>query len=901
MNLLSDESKGTQLVAIVLPSNTVLLELEHCETIHSKTVSDLEKTIYELWQNSPSTAFLTLGLLEHSFRFAPSIEYFRELSSRFCHDVQLEPDFESSRGDIELPLDKDFCEIQLKNIPPITGSERITVDTLLAYWKLLHAGLKELLDAAPDKPAALLLEEAAPGRRGLSHKVHFHLVENKRDSESPFAFLATYATLSEDGTQFQHQPLSVALDTYGQETKRLVSLLSAIYKAAAKSVFIRNLVDSGEIFHPLRLKPVEAFKFLKEVELYEDAGILCRIPRWWSSKPRKIGLSISLGDKRENLLGINSLLSCSPVFELDGEPMSMDEVQKILLHHEGLALVKGRWMVVEKEALAKQLEFFKEALKKGKETSVSFAEAMQILMGLKAAPFESAIDEAPQLIAGSWLKTILEKLNNPMLAESIKVPSTLKATLRPYQQHGLNWLAFLEKLEMGSCLADDMGLGKTIQVLALLLYLKERKAPSYGCSLLVVPASLIGNWLSEIDRFAPSLRAGVAHSGFSDPDTINKLSKSVTDLDLVILTYSGASRYKWVLDHNWYYVILDEAQAIKNPGSSQTRIVKEITSARKLVMTGTPVENRLGDLWSLFDFVNKGLLGNATAFKGFVRSLESKPDRYGKLRQVIKPYLLRRLKTDKTIISDLPDKVEMKVWITLSKEQTILYRKLTEKLLCEVQNIEGIKRKGIILTYLMKFKQVCNHPDQYSGGSAFSADNSGKFSQLSEICETIREKREKVIVFTQFREMIAPLERHLTSVFGCKGLHLHGGTPPSARKELVNRFQDPENYIPFFILSLKAGGTGLNLTQADHVVHFDRWWNPAVERQAEDRAYRIGRKKNVMVHAFVCKGTIEERIDDLIQSKKELSEKVLSQDGESILTEMDNTKLKEMFTLTLTE
>jgi non-specific serine/threonine protein kinase len=365
-------------------------------------------------------------------------------------------------------------------------------------------------------------------------------------------------------------------------------------------------------------------------------------------------------------------------------------------------------------------------------------------------------------------------------------------------------------------------------------------------------------------------------------------------------TYGMVERIDWIKTQHWSNVILDEAQAIKNAGTKQAKAVKELKTDGRIVLTGTPIENRLSDLWSLFDFLNPGLLGSNTAFSKFVKSLSKSSDKinYAPLRRLTQPYILRRLKTDKKIISDLPDKTEVTAWCGLSKNQTALYAKSVEQLAKELkENNEGMKRRGLILAYLMRFKQICNHPAQWTGDGDYEPERSGKFDRLREICDEIASRQEKVLVFTQFREITEPLSRHLQSVFTRPGLILDGSTAIKKRKEMVDAFQS-ESGPPFFVLSLKAGGTGLNLTAASHVIHFDRWWNPAVENQATDRAFRIGQRKNVLVHKFVCRGTIEERIDDLIESKKSLAKDVVEGDGSAALvTEMSDEQLLQMVAL----
>jgi SNF2 family DNA or RNA helicase len=366
----------------------------------------------------------------------------------------------------------------------------------------------------------------------------------------------------------------------------------------------------------------------------------------------------------------------------------------------------------------------------------------------------------------------------------------------------------------------------------------------------------------------------------------------------VITTYALVQKYKWLQTHSWNYVILDEAQAIKNPATQQARAVKNLTCRNRIIMTGTPIENRLSDLWSLFDFLNPGLLGDANEFKKFSKKLNHNPSGYSRLRKLIRPYILRRLKTDKTVISDLPEKIEMRTYASLSKKQILLYKNLTEEIKETIARTEGIQRRGIILSSLMKFKQLCNHPDQYLGTGGYGEKESGKFVRLREICETIYEKREKVLVFTQFKEITRPLAEFLAGIFQHDGLILHGSIPVGKRKKIIEQFQDPA-YVPFMVLSLKAGGIGLNLTEANHVIHFDRWWNPAVENQATDRAFRIGQKKNVVVHKFLTKGTVEERIDMMLEEKARLSQDVIAAAGESWITEMKDDQLLDLFKLTL--
>jgi non-specific serine/threonine protein kinase len=448
-------------------------------------------------------------------------------------------------------------------------------------------------------------------------------------------------------------------------------------------------------------------------------------------------------------------------------------------------------------------------------------------------------------------------------------------------------------------------------VLALLLVLHAQKKsahPDAGAkanerraSLLVAPASLIANWEAEIARFAPALKALVAHPSAMPAAELRAIgAERAADADVVLTTYGTLLRAPGLLKTPWRLAILDEAQAIKNPAARQTHAAKQLNATARIALTGTPVENRLGDLWSIFDFINPGLLGSAKEFGQFTKRLAARErNPYGPLRELARPYILRRLKTDKNVISDLPDKTEVKAFCLLSRKQAALYGEAVGELQRELdRGSEGMKRRGMILAFLMRFKQICNHPSQWLGDGDWGETGSGKLVRLREIAEVAASRQEKMLVFTQFREVTSPLASFLGSVFGRTGLVLHGETPVKQRRTLVDRFQQDET-APFFVISLKAGGFGLNLTAASHVVHFDRWWNPAVENQATDRAFRIGQTKNVLVHKFVCRGTVEEKIDTLIESKQNLSRDLLEGGAELQLTEMKDEDLLRLVALDL--
>ena len=546
-------------------------------------------------------------------------------------------------------------------------------------------------------------------------------------------------------------------------------------------------------------------------------------------------------------------------------------------------MLKGKWVQVDHEKLRALLDNVE------KSGSITLIEALRRQTGI------SEKEDGIAVTNGQWLSELLYRLREPKSIGNTSLPKDFRAKLRPYQKNGYKWLNYMGELGFGACLADDMGLGKTVQVLAYLDRLRNGE-PDAHC-LLVVPASLLSNWQKEAAKFAPELPLEVFHDGTAKSISEDLKSRSEEALPfLCITTYGMVARVEAFRRLHFRCLILDEAQAIKNPTTKQTRAVKEISADMRIAMTGTPIENDLINLWSLFDFLNRGLMGTAAEFREFAKKLTEHPEYYEKLRRMVSPFMLRRLKTDKSVIRDLPEKIEVLDYAPLSKKQAVLYRRVLTDLQDTLEKVDGIQRRGIVLASIMKLKQICNHPAQYLDQTDYAEEDSGKFALLREICETIRDKRERVLIFTQFREIIPALQEFLTGVFGRKGCVLHGGTSVRERGRIVDAFQG-ENYVPYLILSVKAGGTGLNLTKASHVIHFDRWWNPAVENQATDRAFRIGQKNNVIVHKMVCKSTVEERIDEIIRSKKELAENVIGSGGENWITELSDEQLMNLLRL----
>ena len=858
----------------------------------------LSKPLLDAYGQSAARGMLESASKEWDAALPPAFDYARTVGRLYLTGLCRVAAGEPGEPIPEVPPPAADLERLVPRVPPMTGAEYLTTDVLAAWWRDLDALVRADI-ASHTGGARGYLRERNPQWRFVG-RVTFHLAENKRDPDRPFAFLATFANGLTPQGKVKHEPLGRALQQYAGERNRpaMLTLLLPIQRAAESAAWVQRLVDSGDIYHPLAWSAHEAYEFLKSVPVLESSGLIVRVPDWWSAqKPARPRVSVKIDTNNSASIGVDAMLEFSVGVSLGGESLSDAEIAELLEASSGLVPLRGKWVEIDREKLQEALKHWKEVEKDVRRDGLTFFQGMRLLSGADIGKSEAddvaaEIREWTGLSAGPELDAALQQLRSPDTQRETTPPG-LRAELRPYQQTGYSWLRFVARLGLGGCLADDMGLGKTVQVIALLLDLK-RDAPKQP-SLLVVPASLIANWKSELAKFAPSVAFAVVH-----PSEADDLQPAVADaLDLVITTYGMLVRTEWLKSRYWRLAILDEAQAVKNSGTKQTRAVKELTAGGRIAMTGTPVENRLSDLWSLFDFLNPGLLGTAKEFGTFVKRLQNaEPPSFEPLRSLVRPYVLRRLKTDKRVIADLPDKTEVKAFCTLSKHQAALYQKAVDDLAHALATADGMQRRGIVLAQLVRLKQICNHPAQVAGTNDYAADRSGKFRRLAELTEEIAARQEKVLVFTQFREITEPLAAFLATLFGRPGLVLHGATSVKNRKLLVDQFQR-EDGPPFFVLSLKAGGTGLNLTAASHVIHFDRWWNPAVENQATDRAFRIGQKKNVLVQKFICRGTVEERIDEMIARKQQVAGDAIGDAGEALLTEMDNATLMEFVKLDL--
>jgi non-specific serine/threonine protein kinase len=848
---------------------------------------------------------LSLGIDEIGASLPPVLSYWREIGTHYATALCALPNIGESdtKSPVPRPADNTLDRMAAA-VPPMTGAEYLTTTVLADLWQSVDAAFDTELGEAK-----LSVQEFLKRRHpawNLVGRVHFNLAENRKDEEAPFAFLATYTTRLSAAAKAQHLPLGKALQEYSgaKNRERLLSLLMPVQRAAEHCAWLKRMVDAGEIFHPLRWTPQQALQFLRDVPALESAGVVVRMPASWRlNRPARPKVKATIGGKPPSHLGLDALLDFKMEVTLDGESLSKAEIKGLLAQSDGLVLIRGQWVEVDHERLSRMLEQFEALEHRAATDGLSFGEAMRMLAGAGIAE-GGATDQVDidwsQTVAGPWLAQTLAGLRGHEGLARVDPGQALQGTLRPYQQAGVQWLFLLTRLRLGACLADDMGLGKTIQVLSLLLALKNETSGKTKPSLLVAPASLMANWAGEIARFAPSLRALVAHPS-ATPAERRKANEpdDLSDIDLVITSYGYLGRAPWLSATPWQIAIIDEAQAIKNSAAKQTRLVKGLKAEARIALTGTPIENRLGDLWSIFDFINPGLLGSSKQFSTFAKTLAERPHNpYGPLRELVRPYILRRLKTDKSIIADLPDKTEMNVFCPLSRKQAALYQQAVEDLARQLEEVDGIQRRGIVLAFLMRFKQICNHPSHWLGDGGWAEEDSGKLTRLRDIAEVVASRQEKALIFTQFRETTEPLAVFLASIFGRTGVILTGETEVKKRKDLVRQFQEDES-VPFFVLSVKAGGAGLNLTAASHVVHFDRWWNPAVENQATDRAFRIGQNKNVLVHKFICRGTVEDKIDQMIESKKRLAGDFLSGGADILLTEMKDADLLNLVSLDL--
>jgi SNF2 family DNA or RNA helicase len=685
---------------------------------------------------------------------------------------------------------------------------------------------------------------------------------------------------------FENRIIEQPLETF----LRGLGLASRLYPTIGES--LEN--PSPEYCH---LNPTQAYEFIKSVAWrFENSGLGVILPASLANRgevANRLGLKITAqtSPQKQGKLGLQSLLNFQWELAIGGQTISKSEFDKLVALNSPLVEINGEWVELRSQDIKTAQAFFES---RKDQVSLSLEDALRLSSG-----DTQTIEKLPVVSfeATGVLQELVTALTNHQAIETLTIPSSFQGQLRPYQERGVAWFAFLERWGLGACLADDMGLGKSVQFITFLLYLKEQKLLDKP-TLLVCPTSVLGNWEREVRKFAPTLKV-LQYHGDKRPKG-KAFEAAVKKHDLLITSYSLIHRDLQLLKTiNWQILALDEAQNVKNVDAKQSQAVRQLESNFRVALTGTPVENRLQELWSILDFLNPGYLGNKQFFqRRFAMPIEKYGDTASltQLRSLVQPFILRRLKSDRTIIQDLPEKQEMAVFCGLSVEQAKLYQKVVEDSLAEIETAEGLQRRGMILGLLIKLKQVCNHPAQYLKQDSLNNQDSGKLIRLEEMLDVVLEAGDRALIFTQFAEWGKLLKPYLESKFGREILFLYGGTSKKQREEMIDRFQQDPQGPPIMILSLKAGGVGLNLTRANHVFHFDRWWNPAVENQATDRVFRIGQTRNVQVHKFVCTGTLEEKIHDMIESKKQLAEQVVG-GGEEWLTELDSNQLRDLLLL----
>ncbi|MGK7880731.1 MAG: DEAD/DEAH box helicase [Crocosphaera sp.] len=645
------------------------------------------------------------------------------------------------------------------------------------------------------------------------------------------------------------------------------------------------------------LDPIQVYEFLRSIsDILKDNGLGVILPpsleKGVEEKRLGISLTAEVKSKKGQRLSLQSLLNYKLNLAVGDKTISKKDFEKLLAQKSPLVEIKGEWIALQPS----DVKAAQEILSKSYDPlELSVEDALRFSTGDSSTVAKLPITNFE---AKGELATLINTINNNESIPIIENPRGFKGQLRPYQKRGVGWLSFLEKWGLGACLADDMGLGKTPQLIGFLLHLKSEEMLAQP-TLVVCPTSVLNNWEREVQKFAPTLSTLIHHG---DKRSKGKaFVKAVNKKNIIITSYSLIYRdIKSFEQVEWQGIVLDEAQNIKNPQAKQSQAVRKISTQFRIALTGTPVENRLTELWSILDFLNPGFLGTQQFFR---RRFATPIEKYGDkeslqiMRSLVRPFILRRLKTDKTIIQDLPEKQEMTIFCGLSSEQAQLYQQLVDNSLAEIEEKTGIERKGLILSLLLKLKQICNHPAHFLKQKILNkAEESGKLLRLEEMLEELIEEGDHALIFTQFSEWGKLLQPYLQKKLQQDVLFLYGATRRVQRQEMIDRFQHDPNGPRIFILSLKAGGTGLNLTRANHVFHIDRWWNPAVENQATDRAFRLGQKRNVQVHKFVCTGTLEEKINEMLESKQKLAEQTVDT-GEKWLTELDTDQLRNLLLL----
>ena len=760
-----------------------------------------------------------------------------------------------------------------------TGNERRSLELELADWR-------RSLEEETEAPFRIAFRLDPPEEEGTGAGEKWRLQFFLQAVDDPSLLIPLGRIWRHAGRSWRY--LQRRMDRPQERALEALGRASALFAPIEES-----LKESRPEYCDLDLD--EAYVFLRESAfLLRESGFGVLVPSWWEKREAGFGLKLHVTapedpGRVDSALGLEGLVEFDWQVALGDESLDREEFLQLVSLKQPLVRLPGRWVELKEEHVA---EVLKVIGSRPSRAVMPLREVLQLGLG-------RGEDGLPVrgLEAEGWVERLLGRLGGTESLPMLDPPDDFHGQLRPYQVTGLSWLSFLGRWGFGACLADDMGLGKTIQMLALLLHRRqagELKRPF----LLICPTSVMSNWKKEAERFAPRLRVLIHHGlGRREGDAF---VRQAARHDLVVSSYSLVHRdLKHLLAVQWDGLVLDEAQNIKNPAAKQTKSVKRLAAPIRVALTGTPVENRLSELWSIMEFLNPSYLGSHLSFKRrFAVPIERyrDPKATEELRRLVQPFVLRRVKTDPTVIKDLPRKNEMKVFCSLTREQATLYEAVVRESLTRIDRSEGMGRKGEVLVALTRLKQVCNHPTHYLKDDSELDGRSGKLTRLTEMLEEVLAEGDRALIFTQFAEMGHMLQRHLREALSTEVLFLHGAVPVPQRDKMITRFQEEAPGPSVFVLSLKAGGFGLNLTRARHVFHFDRWWNPAVENQATDRVFRIGQTRSVSVHKFICAGTVEERIDELIERKKELASLVVRA-GEGWLTELSTGDLKELFSL----
>lgn len=771
-------------------------------------------------------------------------------------------------------------------LPPTRAAE---IGRLYQAWKSLAHKAKP--DAGSSFRLCFRLEPPTfePGREGDAHE-QWVLRYFLQASDDPSLLVPAWEVWREQGDVLSY--LNRRFDNPQEK------LLEGLGLAADLCPAIRRSLRNNPCPDATSLTDQEAFQFLREVSrLLEGAGFGVMVPPWWNTTDTRLRVKAMLRAASETngsgMLSMDALVSYDWEMALGDQTLTREEFERLAELKTPLVQVRGRWVLLQPDQIESAVAFWE---KHRERVEMRLRDALGLALGAQEELDGLQVSEVD---LDDTLQTVLARLTQTQQLELLPPPENFVGTLRPYQVQGLSWLAFLRRWGFGACLADDMGLGKTIQTIALVLH-QRNGAKQVSPTLVICPTSLVGNWQREVARFAPELRV-VVHHGTGRAEGSAFVEQALRS-DLVISTYGLVRRdLKDLVRVRWANVIIDEAQNIKNPVTKQARAVRRLQADFRLALTGTPVENRLSELWSIMAFLNPGYLGSRSSFRrDFAQPIERYQDleAAGRLRRLVRPFILRRVKTDPQVIRDLPEKFEQRIYCNLTHEQATLYEAIVQDSLRGLRDDSegGIRRRGMILAMLTRLKQICNHPALFLADGSAIGRRSGKMNRLTEMLEEILELGERALIFTQYAQMGALLQQHLRETYEQEVLFLHGGTPQRQRDEMLSRFQESPEAPSIFVLSLKAGGTGLNLMRANHVFHYDRWWNPAVENQATDRAYRIGQTRDVQVHKFICLGTLEERIDALIESKRELAENVIGE-GDGWVTELSTDELRDLISL----